>query len=187
MNGGVNNPVIFPHVTLGKTLMLNWPGPDNQPLDWPVALYQTTIGTPVTIPVTAVEAPSAYLNEQFNSYGIYDLATKTLTSISATTVRAHNPYNATGGGAQAIVLSDPATGLAMGAYINSPNAGFVFYDNTGGNSPGQTGSSFAKWSVQYYSGVTAGGWTFNTWIVTDKLANVLKDFDQLYAWGVNSR
>lgn len=36
--GGPNNPVIYPSVLLGKTVTLNWVGPDGVNRDWPVAL-----------------------------------------------------------------------------------------------------------------------------------------------------
>jgi hypothetical protein len=75
----------------------------------------------------------------------------------------------------------------MGFYVNDPNTGFVFVDNTGGNSPGVYGSSFVKWEVHYDGGLPAGPWQFNTWIATDSLPNVMHDIDQLYAWGLLSR
>jgi hypothetical protein len=47
--GGKNNPAIYPDVTIGKTITLDWIGPDNTDREWPVALYLTQ--NPKTKPI----------------------------------------------------------------------------------------------------------------------------------------
>jgi hypothetical protein len=183
--GGINNPVIYPNTYIGKNLALDWIGPDGVDRNWPVALYQTVITSP-NPSTSVVEAPTAYLTSQYNNYYKYDPTTKLLTFITAQDVRNAGSYNVTLGGVQAIIVATSDWSAAMGVYINDPNTGFVFVDNTSGNSPGEYGSSFVKWEVHYEAGLPAGPWYFNTWIATDSLPNVMHDIDQLYAWGLLS-
>jgi hypothetical protein len=90
---------------------------------------------------------------------------------------------------QAVILASgtSTTSPAMGVYINDLNSGIIFFDNTSGADGGESGSSFVKWEVRYYSSIPAGGWTYKTWVMTDTLQNVISHMNQLYTWGVSSR
>ena len=200
--GGVDNPVIYPDVTIGKNMTLDWIGPDNIDRKWPLVLYQTVITAPPMSGSAVVEAPTAYLNPSFNQYYYYVPASQSFAAVSYATVQAVSGTTGydvpgSGSGPQAVILASGNTpsSPAMGVFINSPNAGFVFYDNsTGGcTSPSPIGSTcqyssnFAKWGVHYDGGITPGSWTFKTWIMTDTLQNVESYIVQLNTWGVTSR
>ncbi|WP_213805776.1 hypothetical protein [Granulicella sp. dw_53] len=190
--GDADHPVIYPDVTIGKTITLDWVGPDNQDRHWPLALYQTIVHS-AAMNEAVVEAPTGYLNAQFNNYYYYNPISRSLTTVPLLAVQQGTsagtgydvPLNP---GPQAVILASGTTptSMAMGIFVNSPNAGFVFYDNSGGPSQ-QYGSNFAKWEVHYDGGITTGTWTFKTWIMTDTLQNVTSYIDQLNTWGLTSR
>jgi len=191
--GGADNPVIYPSVRLGKTITLDWIGPDNIDRNWPVALFQTNIQTPSNSPGISdafIETPTGYLNAQFNTYYYYNPATQALTQVLASTVGSAG-YNVPlpASGPQAVILASGTspTSPAMGVYINNPGSGMTFYDNSSGLSTGQYGSNFVKWGALYRGPVPAGTWTYNTWVMTDTRQNVIAYMNQLYTWGVVSR
>jgi hypothetical protein len=191
--GGPDRPIVYPDVRLGKILTLNWTGPDKINRSWPVALFQTVINSP-PIPRATVEAPTGYLNSTFNTYYHYDPATRTLTpdalaDIRAITVRGLGYNVKQPPGPRAVILAAGAgsAAIAMGIYINEPHSGFVFYDGSLGASHGQSGSNFVKWEVHYDGPISAQEWTYDTWIMTDSVQNILREMDQLYAWNVASR
>ena len=191
--GGADRPLVYPAVRLGKTLMLNWSGPDEVDRRWPVVLFRTVINSPA-IPRATVEAPTGYLNATFNTYYHYDPATRKLTGDSLQDIRARTArglgYNLKwSAGPMAVILAaGPGNGAtAMGVYINNPNSGFVLYDNSLGRDGGQSGSNFVKWEVHYDGAVSAGAWTYDTWIITDTVQNIVDDMNRLYAWKVSSR
>jgi hypothetical protein len=181
-SGGSNNPVIYPQVALGKELTLNWHGPDHVDRKWPVALYESIYEGPA-LPVATVEAPTAYLTAEFTTYYKYDPKTDSLTPITIY----HDKVNVSGGTASGVIIASGAgaDAVAMGVYINDPNAGLVIYDNAG-PSGGKFGSSFSKWGVVYRSGLIPK-WTFRSWIATDNVRNIQSYFHQLYLWHVTSR
>jgi hypothetical protein len=197
LGGGSDNPVIYPSVRLGKTITLDWIGPDNIDRNWPVALFQTNIQTPSNSPGVSdafVETPTGYLTAQFNTYYYYNPATQALTQVPVSTVCGTNcgaGYNVPlpASGPQAVILASGTspTSPAMGVYINNPNSGMTFYDNSSGTSTGEYGSNFVKWGALYRGPVSAGAWTYNTWVMTDTRQNVIAYMNQLYAWGVVSR
>jgi hypothetical protein len=191
--GGPDYPIVYPAVRIGKTLELNWAGPDRVPRNWPVALFQTMIDSP-PIKRATVEAPTGYLNAAFNTYYHYVPATRTLVPDALAAIRAVTArglgYNVQApAGPRAVILAAGAgdAAMAMGIYINDPNSGFVFYDGSGGSDRGPNGSNFVKWEAHYDGSIASGGWTYNTWIMTDTVENIRKDMDLLYSWGVSSR
>jgi hypothetical protein len=191
--GGPDQPIVYPSVRIGKTLTLNWTGPDGVNRNWPVALFQTVINSPA-IKRATVEAPTGYLNSAFNTYYHYNPTTRTLTQDALAAIRGETArglgYNVKlPAGPMAVILAagKGSAATAMGIYINDPNSGFVFYDNSIGSASGQTGGDFAKWEVHYDGPVSGGAWTYNTWIMTDSVQNILQDMNQLYSWTVSSR
>lgn len=181
-SGGPNNPVIYPMVVLGKELTLNWHGPDHVDRKWPVALYESIYEGPA-LPVATVEAPTAYLTAEFTTYYKYDPKSDSLTPITIN----HDKVNVSGGTASGVIIASGGgpDAVAMGVYVNDPNAGLVIYDNAG-PSGGKFGSSFSKWGVVYRSGLIPK-WTFRSWIATDNVRNIQSYFHQLYLWHVTSR
>jgi hypothetical protein len=180
--GGPANPVIYLNVTIGKELALNWTGPDGRNRNWPVAMYESVYDGPFQ-KVANVEAPTAYLNSRFSRYYKYDPATDQLQAIDARQTK----VNVSGGGADGLILASGKglNAVAMGIYKNDPNAGIVLYDDTR-LKQGKYGPHFSKWGV-IYRGEIQAGWTFQTWIVTDTVENIKRDFQQLFSWGVSSR
>jgi hypothetical protein len=180
--GGKDKPVIYANAKIGKELTLDWIGPDGVDRNWPVALYENRYEGPA-FPVATVEAPTAYLNTDFTTYYSYDPVTDHLTPLTVS----HDKKNVSGGRASGLVLANGPgpSAVAMGVYINDPNAGITLYDQSG-PSGGKYGSSFSKWGVVYRSGL-APDWKFGTWIATDTVQNVQKYFHQLYLWNVKSR
>lgn len=192
LGGSPDNPIIYPAVRLGKTITLDWIGPDGIDRNWPVALFQTTINSPPINPAV-VEAPTGYLNSNFNNFYYYNPATQALTSVALNDIVSVSgtsgydvPLSASGPQAVIVASGTDPTSPAMAIYINNPNSGFVFYAGVGGTD-GQAGTNFSKWEARYYAPITAGGWTYNTWVMTDTMQNVLSYLNQLYAWGVTSR
>jgi hypothetical protein len=180
--GGKDHAVIYANVKIGKDLTLNWRGPDDVDRQWPVVLYESKYEGPA-FAVANVEAPTAYLNPEFSTYYKYDAKTDTLSEVVAKKTK----VNISGGGADGLILAS-GTGpdaIAMGIYKNDPNAGIVLYDDSG-PSVGHYGPGFSKWGIVYRSAVSQQ-WSFRSWIVTDSVRNIQKDFHQLYIWGVTSR
>ena len=181
-SGGPDNPVIYPDVKLGKNITLNWSAQKNPRRNWPVVMYESVYEGP-PLEVATVEAPTAYLLAEFNTYYAYNPKSD---SFEKVTLR-HNKVNMSGGAAFGLIVAR-GSGLnatSMGVYIDDPNAGLVLYDNSGPSS-GKYGSSFSKWGVVYRSGLTSH-WTFRTWIATDSLRKVQGYLRQLHAWNVKSR
>lgn len=191
--GGPDHPIVYPSVRVGKALTLNWRGPDGVNRNWPVALFETVINSPA-IQRATVEAPTGYLNSEFNTYYHYSPATRTLTRDPLRDIRAKAAqglgYNVIlPAGPRAVILAAGTgdTAPAMGIYINEPHTGFVFYDGSIGSSHGQTGSNFVKWEVHYDGPISANVWIYHAWIITDSVRNILQDMNQLYSWRVSSR
>jgi hypothetical protein len=183
LGGDLNHPVIYPDVQLGKEIQLNWIGPDGVNRGWPLVQYETVFKSK-GLSQAIVEAPTAYLNTEFRYYYSYDPVLNKLNKISIRQDKANIPGVPL---STAIIASGPDMGdLAMGVYIFDPNAGIVLYDESG-DSSGQFGSSFSKFGVVYNGPVSAKQWKFKTWIVTDTVENIIKDFKTLYEWGVMSR
>jgi hypothetical protein len=192
LGGSPDNPIIYPAVRLGKTITLDWIGPDGIDRNWPVALFQTTINSPPINPAV-VETPTGYLNSNFNNFYYYNPATQALTSVALNAIVSVSgssgydvPLSASGPQAVIVASGTSPTSPAMAVYINNPNSGFVFYAGVSGTD-GQAGTNFSKWEARYYAPITAGGWTYNTWVMTDTMQNVLLYLNQLYTWGVTSR
>jgi hypothetical protein len=156
--GGIDNPVIYPDVTIGKTITLDWIGPDNVDRNWPVALYQTVITAPSMSGSAVVEAPTGYLNSSFNYCFYYTATTQSFTPVLQSIVNAAGTSGyvppGSGSGPQAVILAsgNTPTSPAMGVFMSSPNAGFVLVDNsTGGCTSPPAGAvcqysgNFAKW------------------------------------------
>jgi hypothetical protein len=181
-SGGMSNAIIYANAKIGKEITLDWIGPDKVDRQWPVIMYESVYEGP-PFPAVSIEAPTAYLNAEFTTYYKYDPRTDSLTPLAVD----HSKVNVSDGGVGSVIIaSGPGPdAIAMGIYMNDPNAGVVIYDNSG-PSQGKFGSSFSKWGVVYRSGVTPV-WKFRTWIATDQVHNVQKYFRQLYLWGVSSR
>jgi hypothetical protein len=181
-SGSKDNPVAYLNARLGKELTIDWLGPDKVDRHWPVAVYESIYEGP-PFAVAVVEAPTAYLTAEFNTYYQYDPKSDTLSPVTAY----HTKVNLSGGEASGLIIATGSgpNATAMGVYISDPNAGLVLYDNSGPDG-GHYGSSFSKWSVIYRSQVSTV-WKFRTWIATDSVQNVQKQFHQLYVWGVTSR
>ena len=180
--GGKDNAIIYANAKIGKNLVLNWRGPDAINRNWPVALYESVYeGPPFSI--VNVEAPTAYLNSKFSVYYKYDPKSDSLTLIHAKDAK----VNISGGGADGLILASGhgPDAIGMGVYKNDPNAGIVLYDDSG-PSVGNYGAGFSKWGIVYRSSVSAR-WTFRSWIITDRVQNIQRDFHQLYVWNVKSR
>lgn len=204
--GGPNNPVIYPYERLGKSLTLNYVWTDGVNHNWPVALFQTVINSAAATAAfpAVVEAPTGYLNSSFNTYYYYRPTTGALTQVPQTTVYCdtfgytptngcpqNSPttgYDVPGVGPGAVILANGPgpNAMAMGVYVNEQYTQFVLYDNSTGTSGGQSGSNFAKWEVRYDGGISVPTWTYNTWIMTDTLQNVLAYINQLCSWNVQS-
>jgi hypothetical protein len=201
--GGINYPVIYPQVTIGKDLILDWIGPDNIDRHWNVGRYRTTVSLPqpITSPAPMVEAPSAFLNSQFTTYGTYNFSTQQFNQLSQTAVQnctpnkgtvgdpncpSDNGYNVTAGQSkpQAMIFTDGAN-HAMGVFIVAQNAGFTIIDSSTGTSTGETGSNYVKWAIEYNGPISSPKWGFTTWIVTDTMANVEAALQQLYQFSNN--
>ena len=96
-------------------------------------------------------------------------------------------------GPTAVIMSSGTSpnSPAMAIYANSPKASVVLYNRSQGPDQDQYGNSSAKGSIVYSGAIPASPpdhpWTFNSWIITDTLANVEKDIDLLYSWGVTSQ
>jgi hypothetical protein len=180
--GGKDNAVIYANAKIGKELTLDWRGPDNVDRQWSVALYESVYEGP-SFTVANVEAPTAYLNPEFSNYYKYDPKSDTLTPVTAN----HSKVNISGGGADGLIIAagPGPDAIAMGVYKNDPNAGIVLYDDSG-PSDGHYGPHFSKWGIVYRSALSPQ-WRFRSWIVTDRVKNIQKDFHQLYIWGVTSR
>lgn len=187
--GGIDNPVIYPDVTIGKNLTLNWIGPDGVNRNWPLAMYESVVTSTTAMGGNfTVESPTAYLNYAFNSYYYYNSSTNSFAFIPSGKVTGTG-YITPGAasGPQAVILSSgtAANSPAMGVFINTKNAGFTLYLNgsctTLTGAACQYNSSFSKWTV-VYGGPLASPWIFKTWIVTDTLQNVETDINQLIVW-----
>jgi hypothetical protein len=207
--GGRDHPVIYPDVQLGKNLTLGW---SKDGVTRPIALYQTVLSSPTTMDRVQIEVPSAYLLARFNNYYIYFPAEgihrvhNCINRASQTSERliqipgsspcfSNGKYKVDGidPGPTAVIMSSGTspTSPAMAIYANSPKASVVIYNRSQGPDQDQYGNNSVKGSIVYSGTIPATPpdhpWTFNSWIITDTLANVEKDIDLLYSWGVTSQ
>lgn len=207
--GGRDHPVIYPDVQLGKNLTLGW---SKDGVSRPIALYQTVLSSPAAMDKVQIEVPSVYLLARFNNYYIYFPAggmhwvhncinpksqtTERLIAIAPSSPCFANGRNKVDGispGPSAVILSSGTSpeSPAMAIYANSPKGSIVIDNRSQGPDQDQYGFSTAKGSIIYSGAIPATPpdhpWTFSSWIITDTLANVEKDVDLLYSWGVTSQ
>jgi hypothetical protein len=196
-------------VQLGKNLTLGW---SKDGVTRPIALYQTVLSSPATMDRVQIEVPSVYLLARFNNYYIYFPAEgihrvhncvnrASQTSERRVAIPPSSPCFANGRskvdgfdyGPTAVIMASGTTpsSPAMAIYANSPKAGVVIDNRSQGPDQDQYGFNSAKGSIVYSGSIPASPpdhpWTFNSWIITDTLANVEKDIDLLYSWGVKSQ
>jgi hypothetical protein len=194
-------------VILGKDLYLNYTMPDGKNRNWPVAKYVSYISIPNSVQTRATEIPTAYLPGTFNRFYTYNAgapgAPGTLVEVTSQvpdgTVNPgyayyFQPASLYGG----VIISDSTGTKAMGLYAamtTAPYPGgatmfglwkFLFSSD---KTLSTTSAACTKMSVfhginaqnQGTATLKAGVNQFNTWVMTDTVANITADMDILHS------
>jgi hypothetical protein len=176
--GDVTHPVIYTDMIMGKDMTLNYNSMG------PVAQYITTVTTSSSVSNADIEVPTGYMPATFNRYYTYDASSQTLTEVfplsscSGDQPMSYAPSSGYGG----LIISNSAQTRAMAVYAKTttasgPIGSFFFYQWTGCGGP-------SKWSAVTPLGtVSAGTHTYNSYITTGTLTNVVANMRQLYVDG----
>jgi len=192
--GDQDHPVIWDSLVLGKDLTLNF-----QTLG-AVAKYTTHLTIPSATHGT-LQDPAGYLLSSFNRFWTYDAQSKALQEVTsampsgctANTITTFGGYAffADFGG---VIMSDASGTNAMGIYGVSAERGgsltylamWKFY--CWGDGPSETASDTTAWSAAYGNGndviFPAGESTYNVYLITDSVQNVVARMDNLFSLGV---
>jgi len=196
--GDQDHPVIWDSLVLGKDLTLNF-----QNLG-PVAQYTTHLTIPNATTATLAD-PAGYLLSSFNRFWTYNARSKVLTEVTSVmpdgcTALTNNSFGgyaffADFGG---IIMSDASGANAMGIYGVSVDRGgsvsnldmWKFY--CWGDGPAEGASDNTAWSAAVGNGdgsgpdlvFPAGESTYNAYLITDSVQNVVARMDDLFQMGV---
>lgn len=192
--GDADHPVIWSQIVLGKDLTLNF---DNM---GPVARYTTHLVLPDEA-LGGIAAPAIYLRSNFNRFWTYDAKSKTLSEVT------NQVPNGCDGGHEyffhpsfgGTIISDASANFAMGAYaVDASHGGFTTYFSMGKYLCSGDGDAESAADTVVMNAVRGGGdgisnnlmfpkgeSTFNVYIVTETLQNVIAKMDQLYAAAAN--
>jgi len=190
--GDPDHPIIWNQMVLGKDLALNFNNMGS------VAEYTTHLTLPTASQGT-FEAPVVYLRANFNRFWTYDATSKTLSEITS---QLPPNCNFTGsylftpnfGGA---IVSDASEANAMGVYgVDDRHGGSVNFFNisnficSGDGSDEGANDTVAIAAVKGGFGgnnnnfvFPAGESTYNVYLISDSLQNVVAQMDRLYAMG----
>lgn len=193
--GDPDHPVIWDQIVLGKDLTLNFNNMGS------VAQYTTHLVLPTPVTEGGLAEPAIYLRANFNRFWTYDAPSKTLNEVTSQVPRAacttgneYVFYTQAGG----TIISDPSANFAMGVYaVDEAHGGdasfFIIGDficNGDGvaedsgdcvtTNPVKGGGDGKKRDIHF----PAGESTYNAYIITDTVQNVVMQMDRLYAMGV---
>ncbi len=179
---------------MGKDVTLNFNNMGS------VAQYTTHLTLPTAAQGSLAE-PAIYLRANFNRFWVYDAPSKTLSEVTGavptaacTTGNEYFFHTAAGG----TIISDPSTNFAMGVYaVDEAHGGsasifvignYICYgDGTAEDSgdcvtmnPIKGGGDTEPQGIVF----PAGESTYNAYIITDTVQNVVAQMDRLYAMGV---
>jgi hypothetical protein len=191
--GDQDHPVIWDCLVLGKNLTLNFKNLGS------VAQYTTHLTIPNATSGTLAN-PAGYLLSSFNRFWTYNAQSKVLTEVTSIMPDGCTALaNSFGGYAffadfGGIIMSDASGANAMGIYGVSLSQGgsqtyfamWKFY--CWGDGPSETSSDNTAWSAVYGNGqdVTfpAGESTYNAYLITDSVQNVVARMDDLFKMDV---
>lgn len=204
LNGGPQQPSLDIDAVLGKDIYLNYMMPDGINRNWPVAKYVAYVKIPNTAQVRAAEIPTVYLPGNFNRFYTYDAGLPgqpgTLTEVTAqmpdgTVNPGWAKYFAPASKYGGVIVSDATGAKAMGMYAamtTAPYPGcatmFGLWKFINPNGPHSTTSaSCVKMSVwrginaanQGTATINAGVNQYNSWVMTDTVANIAQYMDML--------
>lgn len=181
---GTTHPVIYPDVRLGKELELAFGGRPN------VARYDTILTLPAAAKDGDLEAPTAYLRNEFNHLFTLDATSGVLERVEP------KPFDKKGldwtpaSGRGAVIASDADGSHAFAIYAATTSAGgtitrFTAHDfHTGQGSGGATDVGTVKIRALRIGNFPAGTTRTTSYIVTGTLASVQMDIAALAAAGV---
>ena len=192
--GDPDHPIIWNQIVLGKDVTLNFNNMGS------VAQYTTHLTLP-TVAQGSLAEPAIYLRANFNRFWVYDAPSKTLTDVTgavptaACTTGNEYFFHTQAGGT---IISDPSTNFAMGVYaVDEAHGGsasiFVIgnYICAGDGTAEDSGDSVTMFPVKgggdgEPQGIVfpAGESTYDAYIITDTVQNVVAQMDRLYAMGV---
>jgi hypothetical protein len=185
--GGTNNPVIWSDIVLGKDIDLNF---NNM---GPVARYTTHLSLPVSIQ-GSLELPTPYLRAMLTRFWTYDAEAKKLTEVTSRVPdgcplpeTAHYAFSPRFGG---VIASDQTGAHAMGEYgVNTSQGGsvdsFAIYKFLcAGDGTLETSFDTVKLDAVRFGVFPSGDNTYNTYLMTDTVANVAAHMARLFRSGV---
>ena len=132
------NPLIYSGMQLGKNITLSF-----QNLG-PVALYQTVVISPTSIPSATIEIPTAYLSSSFGNFFTFDGQSNALSNVAVPSACASgtnlscSPPSGFGG----VIISDASQEHALGVYGGAIAKG------------GSIGTPFGLWDFRNCGGTT---------------------------------
>ena len=183
--GDIDHPILWDTVILGKDLTLNF---NNM---GPVAKYTTHL-TLSAAGLGTLAMPTGYLRGNFNRFWTYDASEKRLTEVTNSIQNGCNngdlsyAFHTNYGG---VILSDPTGDYAMGVYgVSSASGGPVSffglysYPCEAGATDEDAGD-FNVWAVVRGNGdilFPAGESSYNAYVITESVQNVIALMDRLY-------
>lgn len=179
--GGVDNPVVYPDVVLGKDITLNFNGMGS------VARFTTQVTVPNTLPRAQMAIPSIHLRAAFNTFWTHDARTRTTTNVTSNVPRCLNQNYTFAVDHGGVIIATPDGNQAMGVYgVSLSEGGSVYYftlwnfSDCYGDGTGEFSSNLSKMDAAYGDGIPAGSSSYNTWIITGTLAQVTAQMNALH-------
>jgi hypothetical protein len=173
--GDCDHPVVYSGLTIGKNLTLDYNSMG------PVAQYQTVVTSDFSVSDALIEIPTAYMPSSFNRYYTYDAYSQALTEVypptgGCTQGTNFSPSSGYGG----VIISNSGQTRAMAVYGRSTtvNVGFTLWDF-------RSVCSTSKWNATAQFNLSSGSFTFNTYVMTGTLNDVVGYMRQLYLDGAN--
>jgi hypothetical protein len=186
--GDQDHPVIWDSLILGKDLTLNF---NNM---GPVAKYTTHVVLPNKT-LGGLTSPITYLRGNFNRYWTYDAQSQQLNEVTSHIVNgcsnsAAYIFNTDFGG---VIISDSTAAYAMGIYgVSTARGGWVGSYGLWSFPCGTTDTSESAYNFNVLSPASgqenslfpAGDSTYNAYMITESVQNVVTKMNELYALGV---
>lgn len=180
--GDGNHPVIYPQMSIGKNIQMNYAGKGA------VVRYTSHVASATAIPATLFELPTAYLKPAFNRFRFVDAKTGVVTQVypascSNTSIQFHtdNPNFSGYGG---VIASDASGQYAIGIYgrTNKVGGNIAYFDAWDFSSNGCIDAT-NKISAVRAGPISVGDNAWTVFMVSGTVSDVVAKMRDLYTSG----